>query len=180
MNHLLIKFFSWFGHSIIMTILVIGIFLLGIYAAFLTYQIAFYVPNVRVPSILGLELDQANQILYRSGLKLKVIDQQIFNEGNQFYIIGQNPTPGSEIKKNRTVEVEINEDGLFNKVPNLIGKTIEEAEVILLECGYQLGNIAYSNHHQLPKGIIIAQTPNTGETIQNSLKVNILVSKGIY
>ncbi|MBN2395680.1 MAG: PASTA domain-containing protein [Candidatus Atribacteria bacterium] len=178
MGNLVLKFFRWLWHSIFVVILGIVMIVLGAYFAFLTYQIAFKVPNVSVPSVLGLEIGQAQQVLYQAGLKIKIIEHQLFSEGDQLYVFSQDPIPGSEVKKNRTVEVDIREQGVGNQVPDLIGKTIEEAKSILIENGYKIGNIAYSAHHQMPKGSIIAQIPNPGETIQSDLKVNILVSKG--
>jgi len=95
-------------------------------------------------------------------------------------VISQNPDAGTEIKKNRTVEVEIRETGISTQIPDLFGKTVGEAEILLSENGYRLGNIAYAMHHQLTQGKIIAQTPMPGENIQAGDEINILVSKGLY
>mgnify|MGYP006291768017 CR=1 FL=1 len=153
---------------------------IGAYIAFLTYQTIFDIPNVSVPSVLNMELGAARQTIYQSGLKMRVIDDHIFREGDEFYVISQNPPPGDEIKKNRTVEVEIRETKSSHKIPNLIGRTVEEAEQILSEYGYQIENIAYSRHQNLAEGTIIAQTPTPGENLQMNGGINILVSKGLY
>nr|MBP8718967.1 PASTA domain-containing protein [Candidatus Atribacteria bacterium] len=78
------------------------------------------------------------------------------------------------------VEVEIKELKIVQQIPNLIGKTIAEAEMILSESGYQIGDIAYTMHYQIPEGRIIAQTPQPGENRASDGKINILVSKGLY
>ncbi|MFW6134589.1 MAG: PASTA domain-containing protein [Elusimicrobiota bacterium] len=163
-----------------MVIAVMGAIALGAYIAFLTYQTIFYIQNVTVPSVVNMELDEARETIYQSGLKMKVIDDHVFREGDKFYVISQNPSPGDEIKKNRTVEIGIRETKSSQQVPNLVGKTIEEAEQILSEYEYQIGNIAYSMHQDLPKGTIIAQTPTPGENTQTNGEINILVSKGLY
>ncbi len=158
----------------------IGVVILGGYSAFLTYQTIFAVPIVRVPSIIDLELDDARQTLYERGLKMVVIDDNISPPGEKYVVIAQRPAAGTEIKKNRTVEVEIRAIRIAKAVPNLVGKTIAEAEELLSEYGYQIGDIAYTFHHQLTQGRIIAQTPPAGETTVSNGKVNILVSKGLY
>ena len=154
--------------------------ILGGYAAFLVYQSVFAVPNVQVPSVLEMELDAARQTLYKIGLKIAVVDDNIFQEGERYITVRQNPAAGTVVKKNRTVEVEVRTVKTFKRVPDLVGKTIPEAEAILLEYGFQVGNIAYASHKTLSEGMIIAQEPMAGEGRDNSGKVNILVSKGAY
>lgn len=180
MDNFLVKLIIFFSRFLLMLIVIITTVGIGAYLAFLTYQTIFYIPNVKVPSVLNRELDVAQQILHRSGLKMKVIDHHLFREGDHFFVISQNPQAGTEIKKNRTVEVEIKESRIFNEVPNLVGKTIEEAENLLLESGYRMGNIAYSLHQQIAQGRIIAQTPQPGANVQTKSEIDILVSKGLY
>lgn len=158
----------------------IGALLLGGYAAFLTYQTIFAVPVVQVPSVVGIELDTARQALYKTGLKMLTVDEGIFQQGEQYIVIAQKPPAGARLKKNRTIEVEIRTTSAYRQIPDLVGKTILEAEILLSEYGYQIGEIAYTLHQRLPEGKIIAQNPTAGEGKDNDGKVNILVSKGLY
>lgn len=171
---------SIFVRSLILVLFSITAIILGGYAAFLVYQSVFAVPNVRVPLVLEMELDAARQTLYKTGLKIDVVDDNIFQEGERYIAVKQNPRAGTVIKKNRTVEVEVRTAKTFKRVPDLVGKTIAEAEAILLEYGFQVGSIAYASHQTLSEGIIIAQEPMAGEDKDNSGRVNILVSKGVY
>jgi serine/threonine-protein kinase len=168
---------SRFIFLLIVVIITVGI---GAYAAFLTYQTIFNIPNVNVPSVLNKDITTARQVLQSNGLKMLIIDEPFSVEGNNLFVVSQSPSPGAEIKKNRTVEVEVRKTRVANQVPNLIGKTIPEAEAILLEVGYNIGSVAYAMHHQLTEGKIIAQNPNPGEGIRDNGAVNILVSKGLY
>lgn len=180
MGNQIIKVLSVFSRFLFILIFSIAIILLGAYLAFLTYQTIFNVPVVQVPSVVNMELEAAQQRLYQAGLKMAVLDDHIFREGEQFIVISQRPEAGTEVKKNRTVEVEIKELKIVQQIPNLIGKTIAEAEMILSESGYQIGDIAYTMHYQIPEGRIIAQTPQPGENRASDGKINILVSKGLY
>ena len=155
---------------------------LGGYFAFLAYQTIFYIPNVTVPSVVNMELSSAQQKLYKTGLKMKIVDENNFSQNETVFVVSQYPSAGDEVKKNRTVEVEINTKMDIDKIPDLVGKTVEEAEKIVLKSGFKIGNIAYSMHHQLPKGVVIAQAPSPGENLsnQNNETINILVSKGLY
>lgn len=152
----------------------------GGYIAILTYQAIFYIPNVTVPSVLNMEINAAQQELHQSGLKMMIVDEPVLGDSSNWFVISQKPLPGAEIKKNRTIEVEIRDIRISNQIPNLIGKTLQEAENLLVESNYTIGNIAYSMHHQIATGRIIAQTPNAGEISADNIEISVLVSKGVY
>ncbi|MDD3031876.1 MAG: PASTA domain-containing protein [Candidatus Caldatribacteriota bacterium] len=175
-----LKLFSGIFRFIVIMAVIFGTVAMGGYVAFLTYQTVFYIPNVNVPSVLDMEIKDAHDILNKAGLKMEIIDEPLFSEGGNLYVVSQNPFPGKEIKKNRSVAVEVRTSIAANQIPNLIGKTVQEAEFLLSETGYQIGSIAYSMHHQLSQGMIIAQTPGPGEQIEKNGRINILVSKGLY
>jgi len=177
---MLLKLFIGISRFLFLLVVVTATVALGGYIAFLTYQTIFYIPSVNVPSVLSMEINNAQQVLHKTGLKMLVIDEPFFRESDNLFVVGQDPPPGTEIKKNRTVEVEVKETKVSNQVPDIIGKTTREAEELLAEKGYSFGDIAYSMHHQLTQGRIIAQNPNPGENIGSNGKVNILVSKGLY
>lgn len=168
------------GRFVFLLIVIIITVAIASYAAFLAYQTIFYIPNVNVPSVLNKDINTARDILQNTGLKMGIIDEPFLGGDDNLFVIRQDPPPGSEVKKNRTVEVEIRRTRASNQVPSLIGKTIPEAEDILSELGYNIGNVAYSMHHQLSNGKIIAQNPNPGESMQGNGAINILVSKGVY
>lgn len=168
------------GRFVFLLIVIMITVAIGTYAAFLAYQTIFYIPNVNVPSVLNKDINSARNVLENNGLKMEIIDEPFLGGEDNLYVIRQEPSPGSEVKKNRTVKVEVRRTKVSNQVPNLIGKTIPEAENILSELGYSIGNVAYSMHHQLPEGKIIAQNPNPGESVQANGIINILVSKGTY
>jgi serine/threonine-protein kinase len=168
------------GRFVFLLLVIIITVAIGAYAAFLAYQTIFYIPNVTVPSVLNNNINSARNELRSNGLKMEIIDEPFLDGDDNLYVIRQDPPPGSEVKKNRTVEVEVRETRASNQAPNLIGKTVPEAENMILDLGYNIGNIAYSMHHQLSKGKIIAQNPSPGESIRNNGTINILVSKGVY
>lgn len=180
MNNVLGRSLQVISRILFIILFSIFIIILGGYSAFLAYQKIFAVPIVRVPSIINMDLDKARQTLYEKGLKMTVIDDNTTPPGEYYLVIAQRPAAGTEIKKNRTVEVEIKTARIYQPIPDLVGKTVAEAEALLLEYGYQIGDIAYTFHHQLTQGKIIAQNPPAGEKMVGNSKVNILVSKGLY
>ena len=181
MGNLAAKSINVFFRFFLIIFFSIGAILLGGYAAFLAYQTIFAVPNVRVPAVLELELDAARQELYKTGLKMAVIDDNIFLEGEHYIVIKQRPPAGTELKKNRTVEVEIRAAQTFQQIPDLVGKSVEEAGELLSQLGLEIGDIAYTQHQKIAEGRIIAQEPPAGGQRSSAEgKINILISKGLY
>lgn len=180
MDHLIAKPFLLIIRIVAIIFFSIGSVALGGYAAFMTYQTIFAVPVVQVPSVRNMDLDSARQLLYKTGLKVVISSDNVFEQGEQYIVTSQNPVAGTKIKKNRSVEVEIKATKTLQQVPDLYGKTIEEAKMLLAEIGYQIGDIAYSFHQQLPEGRIIAQTPPAGANKTDGDRINILISKGTY
>jgi len=182
MKNLFIKLLAIPSRFLLIIISIIISIGLGGYFAFLAYQTIFYIPNVTVPSVVNMELSAAQQRLYKTGLKMKIVNEKNFSHNETFYVVSQRPSVGDEVKKNRTVEVEIETKMNIDRIPDLVGKTIEEAEEIVVKSGFKVGDIAYSMHYELPKGVVIAQSPSPGENLsnQNNERINILVSKGLY
>lgn len=176
---LIAKIIGFFSRSVFFLISVLCAAALGAYLAFLAYQTVFYIPNVHVPALVNMDLDSARHLLHQNGLKMNVINDSELFEDALVFVIGQNPEAGTEIKKNRTVEVDIGGDNIPQEIPDLIGRTIQEAENLLSGYGYRIGNIAYTGHQQFPEGRIIAQTPRPGEGNPANGEINILVSKGL-
>ena len=154
--------------------------LLGGYLAFLAYQTIFNVPDVVVPSVLNINLITAQKKLHQSGLKMEVNSQNIFSKEGDYIIVDQKPSAGSVVKKNRIIEVKIEKGSYEKDIPDLRGMSIEKAETLLSEIGLEIGEIAYSKHHQLIAGKIISQVPLPNKKLLLNEKVNILVSKGLY
>ena len=178
MNNILSRSLGTFIRFLSVILFSIGSIALGGYIAFLTYQTIFNVSVVQIPSVIDMDVDTARQNLYGIGLKMIINNDLIFQQNEQYIVISQKPSAGTSIKKNRLVEVEIRAASSLYQTPDLIGKTISEAEALLLEHGYQIGDIAYSSHQKIPEGSIIAQTPSAGESMDKENKIKILVSKG--
>ena len=150
--------------------------------AFLVFQNVFDVSDTVVPSVIGDELNVAQEKLYNAGLKIYVSGEEFNEIISQNKIITQDPASGAKVKKNREVYVVISKGGkvMTINIPELRNKELGEATALIEEYDLTLGRVTYTNHFTVPKDVVIAQTPEPGNVNSSSKEVNLLVSKGPY
>lgn len=88
------------------------------------------------------------------------------------------PAAGEIVEVGSTVKVHVSTGPLMASIPNLAGKTAEEAAEALQEIGLQVGLTAEINDPSLPAGTVIATTPASGEELTTGSRVDLTVSNG--
>jgi serine/threonine-protein kinase len=180
---------DWKGkifHSIfkifLITAFVIFAVIAGVLCAFLVFQNVFDVSDTVVPSVIGDELNVAQEKLYNDGLKIYLSGEEFNERISPNKIINQDPASGAKVKMNREVYVVVSKgrNVMTLNIPDLRNKELDEATVLIEEYGLILGRITYTNHFTVPRDVVIAQTPEPGNVNLGSKEVNLLVSKGPY
>lgn len=176
------KIFRFILKSFVATSFIIFVVGAGGLSAFLVFQNMFDVSDAVVPSVIGDELNVAQEKLYDAGLKIYVSGEEFDERISRNKIIAQDPAGGAEVKKNRKIYVVVSKGSkiMVLNIPDLKNKELKEATIIIEEFGLILGRITYTNHFTVPKDVVITQTPEPGNINSNSKNVNLLVSKGPY
>jgi serine/threonine-protein kinase len=176
------KIFRFIFKSFFTTVFIIFVMGAGATGAFLVFQNMFDVSDTVVPSVIGDELNVAQEKLYGAGLKIYVSGEEFDERISRNKIITQNPASGAKVKMNREVYVVVSKGSkiMSLNIPDLKNKELKEATVIIEEFGLILGRITYTNHFTVPKDVVITQNPEPGNINSNSKNVNLLVSKGPY
>lgn len=176
------KIFRFIFKSFFTTVFIIFVMGAAATGAFLVYQNMSDVSDTVVPSVIGDELNVAQEKLYGAGLKIYVSGEEFDERISRNKIITQNPASGAKVKMNREVYVVVSKGSkiMSLNIPDLKNKELKEATVIIEEFGLILGRITYTNHFTVPKDVVITQNPEPGNINSNSKNVNLLVSKGPY
>ncbi len=176
------KIFRFIFKSFLTTAFIIFLVGAGALSALLAFQNMFDVSDTVVPSVIGDQLNVAQEKLYDAGLKIYVSGEEFDEIISRNKIITQDPASGAEVKMNREVYVVVSKGSnvIALTIPDLKNKELKEATVLIEEFGLILGRIAYTKHFSVPKDVVIAQTPEPGNINSNSKNVNLLVSKGPY
>ena len=176
------KIFRFIFKSFLTTAFIIFVVGAGALSAFLLFQNMFDVSNTIIPSVIGDELNVAQEKLYDAGLKIYVSGEEFDESISRNKIITQDPAGGAKVKKNREVYVVISKGSkiIALNIPDLRNKELKEAADLIEEYGLVLDRITYTNHFSIPKNVVIAQIPEPGNINTNSKNINLLVSKGTY
>ncbi|MBE6020492.1 MAG: Stk1 family PASTA domain-containing Ser/Thr kinase [Clostridiales bacterium] len=153
-----------------------------ILAAFLSMGILWAVdyvqlPEVEVPDLIGMNYEEAEDLLETYGLMMEIESQVYSSEYEANVICVQTPDGGDKVKEGYKIRVTISKGPNDAGVPDLVGKTLEEAKRIIEEQGYQIGTVDKADDAS-PEGTVLEQTPKYGEEVQPGTLINLVVSNG--
>jgi serine/threonine-protein kinase len=132
--------------------------------------------GVAVDEYVGLrEPDAVAQIL-AAGLKPDV-KRRPNASVEETFVFDQNPNPGDRLEKGNSVTIEVSSGKPMTTVPDVRGKSRDEAVGALAEAG--LKPSVHEVFSEKEPGTVTAQSPKPGERVVRGSRVRINVSKGI-
>ncbi|MGA7837696.1 MAG: PASTA domain-containing protein [Ignavibacteriaceae bacterium] len=135
-------------------------------------------PVVSVPALKGKSLRDAKFALERLGLSLGQVED-VPSDNPKDMIFDQQYAPGTPLKKGETVGVTMsigNNSGLLI-VPDLIGKSLTEAQQVLADSSLNVGKINYQSSYSLLPNTVVDQYPSKGSRVNNGAKIDLFVTK---
>jgi len=131
---------------------------------------------IEVPNVIGMEETLAYGRLVE--LDLKYSKSTVFsNTVPAGMVVATEPGAGSKVGAGAEVKLQISmgPENAFVPIPDLKGKTKEEAATALEELGLQLGGVTYVESEE-PEGTIVSQDPSFGNEIAVGTYVNVNIS----
>ena len=125
-----------------------------------------------VPTLVGLSLDEARNALIDAGLQLGEA-RRVPSEENRNTVTAANPAEGSTVPKDSRVNLQVASGD--NEVPNVQGRTAEEARSILQEAGFQVEEREREDG-SVAAGTVVDQTPKGGRNARLDSTVRIIVA----
>lgn len=160
--------------AILLAFIVVSSLALG----FVKFRELFVANEIRVPNLVGMDVEQAEEELSELGLKLNVSKEIYDSEYEKGLIIDQNPEARTEVKEGYTIEVVVSKGKEMTTVPNLINRDITEIGRLLKDANLSEGRVNYENSDTVPENVIIRQEPEPFTEVAVDTAVNIVVSKG--
>lgn len=132
--------------------------------------------TVRVPSVMGLDIEEAARVLRQAGLTEthKAMPNDLV-ERNQVYV--QNPEADTTIRKGDAVILVISSGPVPFEMPDVTGKTAEEATSLLTAKKMSVTRDRAASA-DVPKGSVISQVPAAGEQVTRDDPVTLTISGG--
>ena len=149
----------------------------GLFIGTFKFKNLFASSEIVVPEILNEQEDVAKEKIESLGLKFVVRNRVNDPEVEEGKIIFQSVDPGTKVKKNYPIEVDISLGGKLAKVPKLEGRDIMEIDTLLEGTGMS-EVVKYENDDTVPRNIIISQDPEPYTEAPEGTIINLIVSLG--
>lgn len=132
-------------------------------------------PPVAVPDVLRVPFEEAETALKAKGFQVERKNQE--SESTPGIVLDQNPKAGAQAQKNDVITLTVAKEQSKTTVPDLLGKTREEAVKLLTTAKLKLGSTTETESPGATPKTVIAQQFAAGEPIDIGKTVNITVAK---
>lgn len=160
--------------GILLAFLLVSIITLGI----ARLQGFLSVDEIVVPNIIGKDQAIAKSEIENLGLKFEIIGTVKNPDFEKDQIVTQSEPENSRVKKGYPIQVTISEGQELDRVPNIVNAELEEAESIIKNAGFKVGQPTYEYSETIPINLIISQSPEAFENSEPGTKINFVISKG--
>ena len=134
---------------------------------------------VDVPNLKGKSIRDAVFNLEKFNLKLGTISYEPSEEIFANTIIRQEIQPGVRIRSGNIINVTVSQGRSTDKhsVPDVSLKTLNEAEKILIDNGFQIGKTTYQTNIDILPNTILEQNPKAGELLQLGQAIDLIIAQ---
>ncbi len=157
--------------TIIALVIIGGIAMATIY--FINHQ---SIAEIEVPSVIGYDVKEAEDILKDKGLLMEVAGEDL-SDKPAGEILHQDPEAPMKVKKGYKVKVRISKGYELVRVPNVENYTKDEAISAIEQAGLK-ANVIPSYDDVIKEDHVISQNPTANDEVESDSQVNIYVSQG--
>lgn len=134
--------------------------------------------QVKIPLVANKDRAEAEKILKDAGFEVTV-EETTHDKIARGKAIGTDPAANASVARGTEIKLLVSSGREITDVPDLTGKTTEEAVKLLKDAKLVLNNeVKEEASDDMPKGKIITQTPPQGSQVSAGTKVTITVSTG--
>ena len=134
--------------------------------------------DVQVPKYSGLKRFEAERVLNRAGLKLRVGSEKYNPKIAEDTILDGFPPAGKMVRQGREVTVVISKGEEPIALYDFNELSLTRARQIITRDGMKLGQVTEQYHDRVPPGYICNQYPPPGTPFRRSEPINLTISKG--
>ena len=131
---------------------------------------------IAVPDVAGFDAPAASRAIADAGLT-PTQREQASDSVQIGVVIGTQPEAGTEVAMESTVTILVSSGPAEVTVPNMVGKTLEEAQAALEQAGFVVTTREVDSDKEI--GTVVRQAPGAGTRAGSGDTVTLFVSKGI-
>lgn len=130
-----------------------------------------------IPELANKTKAEAQQLLRAAGFQSTTKD--VFDDDVAAgLVVASEPAAGETIRKFQPVSLAVSKGPELFPLPELTGKSLDEAKNTLNGAEMALGNISETYDETAPAGTVLAQAPGSGNAVRHGTPVDLTVSKG--
>jgi serine/threonine-protein kinase len=132
----------------------------------------------RMPDVAGLPQSSALELLGQAGVKTPHVVTVAEPGAEQGSVVFTEPPAGAPLAETDSVVVGVSRGGNIIEVPNLAGKTPEEAGIILQGAQLRIGETAFAEGEDSPgELVVVGQDPPAGGLAASGSAVNLRLGR---
>jgi serine/threonine-protein kinase len=130
-----------------------------------------------VPDLANETVDAARQRLTESNLTVADNPTQKYSDTvPDGKVIGTDPAAGQELRRDAVVKLIVSKGAKPVDLPDVVGKTVDEATSLLEGAGFKVTTIDQDNN-DVPNGTVLAQSPTGNRKVGRGTTVQLTVAK---
>ncbi|OAR25418.1 serine/threonine protein kinase [Streptomyces sp. ERV7] len=131
-----------------------------------------------VPAVIGQSESAAKKRLEDAGLSVKKVDRRYSDTVKRGTVIQTDPETGARVRGNASVTVVVSRGPEMVKVPDVGGKSLDDAKKALAAAGLTPGAVTEEFNEDTDQGSVISTAPAAGAPRRADTAVALVVSKG--
>jgi len=142
----------------------------------------YQTPRVEVPDVIGMEVDDAEEELLKAGFRVDIT--WVNSDEDEDEVVAQDPEPGRRMTQGATIEIEVsNGDAPEVALPNLIGKSREQARIILTvlrqetDINFSWTVVKVDVDEKALRDTVISTTPQPGAMITENTRIVLQITQ---
>ncbi|MBQ9565595.1 MAG: PASTA domain-containing protein [Synergistaceae bacterium] len=162
--------------------MVSGVILSVVLIIFASGAVAFYTiffrpeGQVAVPLLRDSSVVDAVAEAERLGLVVQL--EKVESKLPEGRVLAQSPEAGTRLRKGQTVVLQVSRSGELHAVPDVRGQNLAQAQTVIREQGFMLGDVIRVPFADVSGGVVIAQSPASPANISVTRKIDLLVREG--
>ncbi|WP_193070942.1 Stk1 family PASTA domain-containing Ser/Thr kinase [Brevibacterium sp. FME37] len=134
--------------------------------------------QIEVTDVANLDADEAESALIQQGLRVDR-DESYNEDVDEGKAIKTDPAGGQRVEEDSVVKLIISSGPKSVKVPDVSGKSEEDARKVLNDAKLQAGTHISENSPDVEKGVVIETKPGNGSKVDVDSNVDLVVSSGM-
>jgi serine/threonine-protein kinase len=134
--------------------------------------------SISVPSVTGKPEKKAETLIVQAKLQVGDVIKQADETIKSGHVIKASPADGTLVPLNSKVTLYVSTGPAQKQVPNVVGKSEQDATQALSQAGFNVGTITRDSTSTEPADTVLRQSPGGGSQAKPGTSVDLTVSGG--